>query len=84
MANDKPDLDEVSGAALAAFAVSINTLRYMKEEGTIRPRDIEKILSGVLLTLERSELVSQPAAHAARVLLSGVAADLGIPLKDQN
>ncbi len=72
--------EEAFAAALAAFSLSVNTLRFLQKKGTLDQEDVNAIVSGVLLALEQSELVSEPVAHSARELLSGVAADLGVPM----
>ncbi len=76
--------DEAQAVALAAFALSVNTLRFLKEKGALDQDDVNSVLGGVLLALEKDDLVSEPAAHHARALLAGVASDLGVPLKKPN
>ena len=74
------DLNEVQGAALAAFALSVNTLRFLKQNGMLSQHDVDAVLSGVLSALERSDVVSDVSAHTARALLSAVADELGVPM----
>ena len=74
------DLDMVQGAALAAFALSVNTLRLLQQNGPINQHDVNSIVSGVLRSLEQSDVVSDVSAHSARELHSGVAEDLGVPM----
>ncbi len=72
--------EETHAVALAAFSLSVNTLRFLRQEGTLDQRGISEIVSGVLSALERNEQISEPVVHSTRKLLSGVAADLGVPI----
>lgn len=74
------DLDMAQGAALAAYALSVNTLRFLQQNGALSQHDVNAIVSGVLLSLEQSDVVSDVSAHTARTLLSAVAAELGVPM----
>ena len=76
--------EEAFAVALTAFSLSVNTLRFLQKKGTLDQEDVNAIVSGVLSALERSELVSDPVVHSARELLSGAAADLGVPLSAPN
>ncbi len=85
MTNDKTaELDEVRAIAMAAFGLSVNSLRFLMQKGTFDQDDVNAVVSGVLSALERSPEVSEQAVHSARVLLSGVAQKLEVPLKQQN
>lgn len=75
---------ELQGVALAALLLSVTTLKFFREKGIVQQADLNSIVSGVWLQLEKSEFVSEPAAHAARSLLSGLATDLGVPQKPPN
>ena len=72
--------EEVHAVALAAFALSVNTLRFLNKAGVLDQEGVSAIVTGVLSALERSEQISEPVVHSARELLSGVAADLGVPM----
>ncbi len=72
--------EEASAAALAAFALSVNTLRFLNKARVLDQEGVSAIVTGVLSALERSEQISEPVVHSARELLSGVAADLGVPM----
>ena len=74
------DLEIAQGCALAAYALSVNTLRFLKQHGMLSHHDVSGVLSGVLLSLEQSDVVSAVSAHTARELLSAVAAELGVPM----
>ena len=77
-------LEEAQATALAAFSLSVNTLRFLQKEGALDQAAVNAILTGVLSVLEQGDLVSERAVHSARVLLSGVANDLGVPLSKSN
>jgi hypothetical protein len=62
----------------------VNTLRYLRQKGLLDQADVNSLVSGTLLSLEQSGLVEEPAAHAARELLSVVAESLGVPLSKPN
>ncbi len=72
--------EETHAVALAAFSLSVNTLRFLRQEGTLDQNGVSEIVGGVLSALERNERISEPVVHSARELLSGVAADLGVPI----
>ncbi len=72
--------EEANAATLAAFALSVNTLRFLNKAGVLDQEGVSAIVTGVLSALERSEQISEPVVHSARELLSGVAADLGVPM----
>ncbi len=74
------DPEEAHAAALAAFSLSVNTLRFLRQDGALDQNGVSEIVSGVLSALERNERIPEPVAHSARVLLSGVASDLGVPM----
>ena len=74
------NLEETHAVALAAFALSVNTLRFLNKAGVLDQEGVSAIVTGVLSALERSEQISEPVVQSARELLSGVAADLGVPL----
>ncbi len=75
-----PNPEEAHAAALAAFALSVNTLRFLNRARVLDQEGVSAIVTGVLSALERSEQISEPVVHSARELLSGVAADLGVPM----
>lgn len=75
------DPTHVQGAALAAFLLSVHTLKFFRQKGIVQQAELNQIVSGVLFALEKDEFVSEPAAQAARALLSGIATDLGVPQK---
>jgi hypothetical protein len=77
-------LDEVRATALTAYLLSVSTLRLFLKRGILAQDEVELILTGVLSRLESSDLVSVPAAHGARSLLSALASDLGVPQKPMN
>ncbi len=72
--------EDALAAALAAFSLSVNTLRFLRQEGALDENGVSEIVGGVLSALERNERISEPVVHSARELLSGVAADLGVPI----
>ena len=78
------DAEAVQGAALAAYLLSVSTLRFFLKKEILSQEEVDQILKGVLSSLERSEFVSEPAAHAARALLSGLASEMKLPLKRPN
>jgi hypothetical protein len=81
MPNDlEVDPAEGYAAALAAFSLSVNTLRFLQKKGALDQQDVTLIVSEVLSSLGQSELVATPVVHKARELLSGVAADMGVRL----
>ena len=84
MTNGSPSTDEVSGAALAAYTLSVNAVRLLKENGILSQDDVNALFWGILSSLERSELAADPSAHAARSLLSAAAQSQGVPLRQQN
>jgi hypothetical protein len=73
--------EEAYAASLAAFSLSVNTLRYLQGKGSLDQSDVNAIVHGVLSALERNEPVAEPLVHSTRALLSAVAADPGVPLK---
>ncbi len=75
-----PIPEETHAAALVAFALSVNTLRFLNKTRALDQEGVSAIVTGVLSALERSEQISEPVVHSARELLSGVAADLGVPM----
>ncbi len=76
--------EDALAAALAAFALSVNTLRFLNKAGVLDQEGVSAIVTGVLSALERNERISEPVVHSARILLSGVAADLGVPMSAPN
>ncbi len=70
--------EETQAVALAAFSLSVNTLRFLQQQGVLDQGGVNAVVGGVLSALERSEQISEPVVHSARALLSGVAADLGV------
>ena len=72
--------EDALAAALAAFALSVNTLRFLNKARVLDQEGVNAIVTGVLSALERNERISEPVVHSARELLSGVAADLGVPM----
>ncbi len=81
---DPSDIEVAKAAALAAFGLSVNTLRFLVQKGILDQDDLDAVVSGILASLERLPEVSEPTIHAARELLSGVAQDLGVSLKKPN
>jgi hypothetical protein len=77
-------LDEVRATALAAYLLSVSTLRFFSKKGILAQDEVELILTGVLSRLESSDLVSEPAAHGARSLLSALGSEFGIQQKPPN
>jgi len=82
MENDDLTLEDVSGAALAAYSLAVNLGRLLKERGALDQEDINALYSGILLSLEQRG--DNPSAHAARGLLSAAAADQNVPLRKPN
>lgn len=82
--SDHETNEEVLGAALAAYAVSINTVRMLKDRGVLSEADAQAIVVGVLKTLEGSDVVSNAAAHNARALLQDFAKELGVLFRSPN
>jgi hypothetical protein len=78
------DFETVQAASLASYLLSVATLRFFLKKGALAQEEVDLILTGVLSSLERSEFVSDPTAHAARAILSGLAAELGVPQKSPN
>jgi hypothetical protein len=76
--------EEVQAAALAAYLLSVSTLRFFLKKGTLSLDEVGLLLTGVLSQLEKSDLVSEPAAHGARSLLTALGSELGIQLKQPN
>ncbi len=72
--------EDAYAVALTAFSLSVNTLRFLRQEGALDQNGVSEIVGGVLSALERNERISEPVVHSARELLSGVAADLGVPM----
>jgi hypothetical protein len=77
-------LDEALGASLASYVVAVAVMRTLLDKKILSQAEVNNIVGGALHSLERSELVSQGGVHAARLLLSGLASDLGIPMKQPN
>jgi hypothetical protein len=75
---------EMQGVALAALLLSVNTLKLFRQKGTFQQSELNQLVSGVLLALEKNEFVSDAVAHVARSVLSGIATDLGAPQKPTN
>jgi hypothetical protein len=83
-ANLDDDLVFVKGSALAAFGLTVNTLRFLRDKGTLEQEEVTRIVHSMLASFEQSDLVSDPVAHAVRTVLSGIAGQLGVPLKPPN
>ena len=75
---------EVQGTALAAYLLSVTTLRFLRRKGALEQDEVNMILQNVLSNLEKSEFVSKPAAHVARGLLSALASEMVVPQKPPN
>ena len=76
--------DEIHAAALAAYLLSVSTLRFFVKKGIVAQDEAGLILAGVLSGLENSDLVSEPAAHGARSLLSALGSEFGFQQKQPN
>lgn len=81
---EQSDLEELRGITLASYAVTVGMMRTLLEKGALTQAEVNSVLSGVLSSLERSELVAQGDVHAARSLLSALAQELGVPMKPPN
>ena len=79
--DDDLNLEDVSGIALAAYLLTVNAVRLLKERNIFTQADVNALFGGVLSSLEADDRAADPSAHAARVLLSGAASDQGVPLK---
>lgn len=76
--------DEDKGTALASYGLVTGTIRILRSKGILDDQDTTNLLTGLLSSLEQSDLVSDPAVHSARVLLSAFAQELDIPLRRGN
>ena len=72
--------EDALAAALAAFALSVNMLRFLNKARVLDQEGVNAIVTGVLSALETNERISEPVVHSARELLSGVAVGLGVPM----
>ena len=84
MAEGKNELDELHGISLTALLLSVNTLRMLKEKKLFAQDDVNGLIWSAMNALENRDVVSEPAAHAARSLLSGFAKTLEVPLRQPN
>ena len=75
---------QMQGVALAAFLLSVHTLRFFRQKGIVQQSELNQLVSSVLLALEKNEFVSEAVSHVARSVLSGIASDLGVPQKPTN
>ena len=75
---------EYEGTALAGYTLSATMLRLLKAKGVVDQEDIQHVLGDLLVNLERDPLVSDPAVHAAREVLSSLASELGVEMKAPN
>ena len=80
----RSDVSDALATALASYGVAVGCLRRLQEKGLLDQADVGSVLVGTLQSLERHEGVGTEEAHGARVLLSGLAQDLGIPLRNPN
>lgn len=78
---DPDKIEEARGASLAAYALSASMLRLLHKKELFSQEDVHSILSGILLSLEQDDALSDPSAYSARVLLSALAEDFHLPLK---
>lgn len=78
------DSSVVKASALVAFALTINTLRFLQQRGTLKQEDVNLIVGKTLGALEQNDMVTEPDAHAARALLSSIAQQLGVPVTKPN
>jgi hypothetical protein len=76
--------EDAQAAALAAYLLSVSILRFFVKKGALSQDEVGLLLTGVLSQLEKTDLVSELAAHGARSLLSALASELGIPQKQPN
>ena len=79
--SSKSEIAEVQGVALAAYGLAMGVLRRLHEKDLLDQSEVSGILADILLSLEKSELVGQAEVHTARVLLSSLAGDLGVPMR---
>jgi hypothetical protein len=85
MAKKEPlDPNEALAAALAAYLLSVSTLRLFVTKGIVAQDEADLIVTSVLSRLEKDDLVSESAAHGARALLSALGSQLGIQQKQPN
>lgn len=77
-------LAETHASSLAAFVLTVTTLRFFRQKGLLSQDEVNTIVGTSLGALEQGDVVAQPVAHAARILLSSIAAQLGVPLKRPN
>ena len=84
MSKDDLTLEDVSGTSLAAYMLSVNAVRLLRERGIFSQDDVNALFWGILSSLEKGDRASDPSAHAARVLLSAAATDQNVPLKKPN
>lgn len=78
------ELAETHASSLAAFVLTVTTLRFFRQKGLVSQEEVNTIVGTSLAALEQGDVVAQPVAHAARILLSNIAAQLGVPLKRPN
>lgn len=78
------DSSVVKASALVAFALTVNTLRFLQQRGALKQADVTLIVGETLGALEHNDMVTDPDAQAARALLSSIAQQLGVPLAKPN
>jgi len=71
------DFEATQSAALAAYLLSVSTLRFFVKKGVLAQDEAGLILTGVLSHLENSDLVSEPAAHGLAYCCQHSARSLG-------
>ena len=82
--DDRNASEEARGVALAAYLVSVNVMRTLHQSGLLPTEGVHALLTGCLRSLESIPEASKPEIAAARQLLSGLAAELGVPMSKPN
>ena len=78
MGNDNEHFD-MAGIALAAFAMAQGTLAFLRGKGTITASDADKLLDGILVSLERLAPPDDPSVQQARKIIETVMAAARTP-----
>lgn len=76
--------EEVQGIALASFTLSVNLLRYLRDEEIISDQAAQAILETSIQALEKDDRISVASVHAARSVLQSFAEALGLKSLRQN